>query len=71
MKHKSFQTQEDPFAKTALGISKNYPEVFLLVKFLQTKPQVKNMNIIFMIYIILLLKIEKKKIMKKSEKNCK
>ena len=44
MKNKNFQTQEDPFAKNAQGISKIY-EVLLLMKFLMTKPQVKNMNI--------------------------
>ena len=36
---------EDPFAKTAQGVSKIYHEVLKLMKFLQTKPQVKNMNI--------------------------
>ena len=36
---------EDPFAKNAQGISKIYHEVLKLMKFLQTKPQVKNMNI--------------------------
>ena len=36
---------EDPFAKNAQGISKIYLEVLLLMKFLQTQPQVKNMNI--------------------------
>ena len=35
---------EDPFAKNAQEISKIYHEVFLLIKLLQTKPQVKNMN---------------------------
>ena len=45
MKNKNFQTQEDPFSKNALGISKIYHEVLLLMKFLQTKPHVKNMNI--------------------------
>ena len=45
MKNKNFQTQQDPFAKNAQGISKIYHEVLLLMKFLQTKPQVKNMNI--------------------------
>ena len=44
MKNRNFQTQEDPFAKNAQGISKIYHEVLLLMKFLQTKPQVKNMN---------------------------
>ena len=45
MKNKNFPTQQDPFAKNAQGISKIYHEVLLLMKFLQTKPQVKNMNI--------------------------
>ena len=45
MKNKNFQTQEDPFSKNAQGISKIYHEVLLSMKLLQTKPQVKNMNI--------------------------
>ena len=46
MKNENFQTNnQDPFAKNAQGISKIYHEVLLLIKFLQTKPQVKNMNI--------------------------
>ena len=45
MKNKNFQTQEDPFSKNAQGISKIYQEVLLLMEFLQTKPQNKNMNI--------------------------
>ena len=36
---------EDPFAKNAQVISKIYHEVLLLMKFLQTRPQVKNFNI--------------------------
>ena len=45
MKNRIFQTQKDPFSKKAQGISKIYHKVLLLMKFLQTKPQVKNMNI--------------------------
>ena len=45
MKNKNFQTQQDPFAKNAPGISKIYHELLLLMKFLLTKPQNKNMNI--------------------------
>ena len=46
MKNKNFQTNnQDPFAKNAQGISKIYHDVLLLMKFLQTKPHVKNMNI--------------------------
>ena len=32
---------EDPFAKNTQGISKIYHELLKLMKFLQTKPQVK------------------------------
>ena len=46
MKNKNFQTyDQDPFSRNAQGISKIYHEVLLLMRFLQTKPQVKNMNI--------------------------
>ena len=46
MKNRNFQTQDqDPFSRNAQGISKIYHEVLLLMKFLMTKPQVKNMNI--------------------------
>ena len=44
MKHKNFQTQEHTFIEIAQGISKIYHELLLLMKFLQTKPQVKKMN---------------------------
>ena len=46
MKNKNFQTNDqDPFSRNAQGIHKIYHEVLLLMKFLQTKPQLKNMNI--------------------------
>ena len=45
MNNKNFQTQEDPFSRNAQGNSKIYHEVLLLMNFLQTKPQVKIMNI--------------------------
>ena len=45
MKNKNFQTQEDPFSKNAQGINKIYHEVYLAMNFLQTKPQIENMNI--------------------------
>ena len=43
-KNKIFLTQQGPFAKNAQGSSKICHEVLLLMKFLQTKPQVKKMN---------------------------
>ena len=45
MKNRNFKTQEDHFSRNAQGISKIYHEVLLLMKFSQTKAQVKNMNI--------------------------
>ena len=36
---------EDPFAKKTPGNSKIYHEVLLLMKNLQTKPRIRNMNI--------------------------
>ena len=36
---------EDPFAKNAQGIGNIYHEVLLFLKLLQTKLQVKNLNI--------------------------
>ena len=45
MKNRNFQTQEDPFAKNAQGKRNIYHEVLLVMKFLQTKPQVKDLTI--------------------------
>ena len=39
-----FQFEEYPFRKGVQGIGKNYHELLLLLKLLQTKRQVKNMN---------------------------
>ena len=41
--NKIFQFEQDPFSKNAGRISKIYHEVLLLMKLLQTKPQVKSM----------------------------
>ena len=38
---RNFKFEEDPLSKNSQGISKNYHEIILLMKFLQTKPQVK------------------------------
>ena len=42
--NKNIRMDEDLFAINAQSFSKIYHEVLLLMKFLQTKPQVKNMN---------------------------
>ena len=39
---------EDTFSKDVQGISKIYHEVIMLMNFLQTKPQDKNMNILLL-----------------------
>ena len=44
MTYKSLRLDKDPFGKNAQYISKLHHEVFLLLKLLQTKPQVKTMN---------------------------
>ena len=62
MKNKIFQTQEDTFPKNAQGFSKIYHEIFLLMKFLQNKPQVKNMNINYydLYYTVIKNRVENK-----------
>ena len=42
----TFQFEEGPSCKEFQGFSKNYREVILLKKTLQTKPQFKSMNIV-------------------------
>ena len=41
----TFEFEEDTFSKNVQGIGKVYHEVLLLMKFLQTEPQVISMNI--------------------------
>ena len=41
----TFQFEEDSFSKNVQGIGQTYQEVLLLMKILQTKPQVKSMKI--------------------------
>ena len=42
-----FQYKEDPSVKNAQSVGKIFHEVSLLLKFLQTKPQVKSVSISF------------------------
>ena len=44
MNIRNFQFEEDIFSRNAQSISKVYHEVLFLLKFSQTKPQVKNIN---------------------------
>ena len=58
MKNRKFQSQDqDLFAKNARGISKSHHEVLLLMKYLQTKPQVKNMNINYFDFCYTVIKV--------------
>ena len=70
MKKRNFQTQEDPFSKNAQGISKIYHEALLLMKFLQTKPQVTHMNIIYYdLYYTVIKTRDKKEIVDNQYEN--
>ena len=71
LKHKNFQTQDDTFPKNAQGISKNYHDVILLMKLLQTKPQVKCKNIKYydLFYIVINVRDENKDIDNQYEKD--
>ena len=42
---RNFKFEAEPFSENAQGFSKVYHEVLQLINFLQTKPQVENMNI--------------------------
>ena len=41
----TFQFEEDPFSKNVQSIGKIDHELLLLMKFLQTQPQIRNMNV--------------------------
>ena len=70
MSIKNFRFEEDPFAKNAQGVSKSYHEVLLLMKFLQTKPQVKNMNIKYYdLYYTVIKNRDDKEIVKNENQN--
>ena len=71
MKYKIFQFGQDPFAKNAQGISKIYYEVFLIMKVLQAKPHVKNMNINYwdLCYNVIKNRKEKEKVIDKGNEN--
>ena len=60
-KNKNFQNREDTFSRNAQGICKNYLEVLLLMKVLQTKPQDKNVNISYFNLCYTVIKTRKEK----------
>ena len=71
MKNRNFQTQEDLFSRNAQGFSKIYHEVLLLMKFLQTKSQVKKMNINYfdLYYTVIKDRDEKESVNNESDYN--
>ena len=48
---------EDPFAKNTQGKSKIYHEVLLLMKFSQTKKQIKNKNLNYYDYAVIKISV--------------
>ena len=62
MKNKNFKAKQDPFSKNAQVISKIYHEVLLIMKHLQTKLQIKIMNINFydLYYTVIRIRDENK-----------
>ena len=44
MNNRDFKLEELPFSKKTTSISKINQEVLVLMKFIQTEPQVKNVN---------------------------
>ena len=69
MNIRNFRYEKDHFLKNAQGISKNYHGVLLLMKILQTKPQIKNMDIIFctLYYTVIKNRDEKETVNGKKE----
>ena len=66
----TFHFEEDPFSKKTQGISKIYHEVLLLMKFLQTKPPVKNMNINYCdLYYTVIKSRDKREIVNEKDEN--
>ena len=65
----NFQFEEDPFSKSVQGIGKIYQEVLLLMKFLQTKPNVKGMNHIYFNFYYTVIKNKNEVVNDKYEIN--
>ena len=65
-----FKNEEDAFSKNANGFGKIYHELLLLMKFLQTKPQIKNMNLNYHdLYYTVIKNRDDKEIVKNKNKN--
>ena len=66
----NIRMDEDTFARNAQSISKIYHEVLVLLKFLQTKHQVKNMNMKYYdLYYTVIKNRDKKEIVDEKFEN--
>ena len=67
----TFQIEEDPFSKNVQSLVGIYHELLLLMKILQTKPQVKNMKVKYydLYYTVIKIRDEKKFVKNKNENN--
>ena len=67
----AFQFGEDPFSKNIESNGKIYHEVVLLLKFLQTKLQVKNMNTTYhdLYHTVIKNRVDKENVNDKYENN--
>ena len=67
----TFQFEEDVFSKDAQGVINFYHEVIILMNFIQTKPQVKRMNINYydLYYTVMKNRDEKEIVIGKDEIN--
>ena len=66
----NIRMDEDSFARNAQSISKIYHEVLVLMKFLQTKHQVKNMNMKYYdLYYTVIKNRDKKEIVDEKFEN--
>ena len=66
----TFEFEKDPFSKNVQGVGKIYQEVWLLMNFLQTKPQFKIMIIKYydLYYTVIKKRDDKEIVLDKYEK---
>ena len=66
-----FQFEEVPFSRKEESVRKIYQEVLLLIKFQQTKPQVKSMNIYYydLYYTVINNREDNETVNNKNKKN--
>ena len=65
----TFQFEEDPFSKNVQSLVKIYLSLLLLMNFLQTKLQVKNLNVKYYDLYYTVIKNRDKKIVENKNEN--